>query len=337
MPILNFYKAEASRTAEGPHLFENLPDWDDKPKRPYDTVEDLISSFFQTGHSFELPVLKTTGSGKNEVQEWEKYRCDVLRNEDGIILCTVENNKVKHTTVGKKDLEHEHHPFCYAILDVRPGHLIIGIEKNSAFDGNPDKVAGIIRDGLSMLLMQYHQKLEISSLKKTRKDFWPIIHEVRTKFNDMVRQIRLDFNGEEKSKQDGLADTLMQMLSNLARKSESDAVFMLNAKGEGEVNWQEVYDDLTNIADICLKQPGYDLTVRFKKFGVYRYGADLLAQFGTDDKVLDAFINGVRELDFDHGGNCFALVAWMDKIYELLEGYAKNTALRTGRKTRNRK
>lgn len=61
---------------------------------------------------------------------------------------------------------------------------------------------------------------------------------------------------------------------------------MLLAEGDGEVKLHEVSDDVSHIAALCLEHPGYDLMVKFRQFGVYRYGADLLAQFGVDDEVL---------------------------------------------------
>ena len=329
---MHFYDYEIEQTENGPNLFENQPDWEDAPKRHYNSVEECFASFFQSRHMLELPRLKVTGSGKNQKSEWEKYRCDVLRHEDGVILMTLENNKSKHTIIEKKDVEHEHHPYCYVIVDTR--YKLIGIEKNSAFDGKPDKVAEIIQDGMSMLMMSYHKHVVLHALMKKSTEFWPIIEELQTKFKDTVRQIRIDCNGEES---DTKKSDLMAIMPSLCRRTTGEAVFMLNAPDNGELKMNEVYDDVTHIAELCLLQKNYDLTVRFKNFGVYRYGADMVAQFGTDMEVLDAFDRGDRVMDFDHGTNNYDLLMWMDKINELLKGYAKATAIRSGRKSRNRR
>lgn len=112
-----------------------------------------------------------------------------------------------------------------------------------------------------------------------------MINRLRNSYGDDVRQIRLDLSGKSN---DHKADAsgLIGIMSEMARKTESAASFMLLAEGDGEVKLHEVSDDVSHIAALCLEHPGYDLMVKFRQFGVYRYGADLLAQFGVDDEVL---------------------------------------------------
>lgn len=331
MPIFNFYSFENRPSGESKDLFKGDPTLA-QPK-PYTTPEECFGSFFVSHHSFQLPVLRQSGKGAEKGTAWAKYKCDVMRHEDGIVLMTVENNKVKHTIVDKKDRENEHHPYCMVVIDNRPDRQIIGIERNSAFDSQPDKVAAILKKGMDCLMAPYRREIVLTHLKKKSTEFWPVVNELRTKFKDVVKQIRLDFKGQEDDPDGG--DTI-RIISALARKAESEAVFMLNAPDEGEVKLQEVYDDLTNMADICLRQRGYDLTVKFRNFGVYRYGADLLAQFGVAEEVLTQFEEGVRVFDFDSGMNQYELVDWLNKLAELLNGYKKH-AISEGRKNRRRR
>lgn len=334
MPIFNFYSYEIKQANDKIDLFTDVNEIQGKkPASRYNSPEDCFGSFFVSNHSIELPVLKSSGSGSEKTTEWDKYRCDVMRHEEGVILMTIENNKVKHTIVDKKDKKNPHHPFSIVLIDNRPGRQIIGIEKNSAFDGKPDKVASIMKMGMNFLMASYHLEIELTHLIKKSSEFWPVVNDIRTKFKDIVRQIRLDFNGKEDESD---ANDVMRVISALARKTESAAVFMLNAEGEGEVMLQQAYEDLTSIADICLKQKGYDLSVKFKNFGVYRYAADLLAQFGVDDRVIENYENGNLVFDFDRGDNMYELVDWLDKLAELLNGYKKH-AISEGRKGRSRR
>lgn len=111
---------------------------------------------------------------------------------------------------------------------------------------------------------------------------------------------------------------------------------MLLAEGDGEVKLHEVSDDVSHIAALCLEHPGYDLMVKFRQFGVYRYGADLLAQFGVDDEVLKNFENGSQEFDFEANTSTYGLMVWLDKLFTLLNDYGKH-AVSTKRKAPRRR
>ncbi len=345
MPTFNFYALETKASEERKDLFYAQPDSMDTDatntdKKPaYESSEECMGSFFVTRHSLELPVLKSSGSGKERKTEWDKHKCEVLRHEKGVILMTVEANKSKHTTIDKKDVEHEHHPFSMVIIDNRRGHQMVGIERNSAFGGNPDKLALILQQGISQLLMPYGRKVELKNLQKKNREFWPVIDHLRTHYGDEVRQVRLDLRRDEKLADDRKANAgdLISIMSNLAKKTESTASFTLVAEDDGEVRLQQVNEDVTRIADLCLEHPDYDLTVKFKQFGIYRYGADLMAQFGTEDDVLKAFENGNMEFDFTTGASTYGMVAWLDKLDTLLGDYRKHAISKRRKTPRRRK
>ena len=347
MPIFNFYALENKASEERKDLFFQTSDTvsthteksdavnaDQKPV--YATPEECLGSFFETGHSLELPILKSSGSGDEKTTFWDMHKCEVVRHEDGVILMTVEANKSKHTIIDKKDVEHQHHPYSTVLIDNRPGYQMVGIERNSAFDGNPDKLADILQKGINHLLMPYGRKIELLKLKKNSKEFWPVIDRLRTHYQDEVRQIRLDLSGKN-AKETAEAGSLMCLISSLAQKTESAASLILQSEEDKEVKLQEVYDDVSHIAAICMEHKGYDLMVKFKKFGVYRYGADLLAMFGVDGEVLEGFANGSREFDFEQNASVYGLSIWLDKINILLNDYDKHTVQTKRKAPRRRK
>ena len=329
--MFNFYTFEISQIDNKGDLFAIDPEPD--KQRNYKTPLDCFGSFFATNSTLLLPVLKSRGSAREKEFSNENYKCDVIRGEEGVILLTIENNKVKHTIVNKKDKVNEHHPFCHILIDNRPGKQIIGIERHAAFDQNTDKVATILKMGMNHHLSNYHLTMSIALLKKKRADFWEIVDEVRIKFNDIVRQIRFDFNGKQEANE---ANQLITLINELARKSDSMGALILNAEGNGEIKLKEIYEDITNLANICLSSKCYDLTVKFKNFGIYRYGAEQLAQFGVDEQLLNSFASGVRQIGFEDGDNPYALIDWLDKLSELLQGYAKIN-IQQGRKACRRR
>lgn len=323
MSIFYFYAFDNKASEEAVDLFGKTNETTDedtrKPRVRHSS--ECLGSFFATNHSLELPVQKITGKGKEKKWVWDKHKCEVLRNEGGVILMTVEANKSKHTTIDKKDVEHQHHPFSTVLIDNRPGRQMIGIERNSAFDGNPDKLAEILQKSVSNLLSPYGRKIELLKLKKKSDEFWPVVDRLRTQYKDRVKQIKLDMSGKDGEHPNG--NMLIGLISDLAKQTQSEASLMLCAEGEGEVKLQEVQEDVSHIAAICLEHKEYDLSVKFEKFGVYRYGADLLAQFGVEDNVLDCFENGSLEFNFDMGTSGYALTEWLDKLNTLLNDYER--------------
>lgn len=336
MPVFAFYNFRiCQRDDEEASLFANKEG--SEQLIHYDTPEECFGSFFSMGGKLPLNVLKEKGKSKNKTVEWEPYGNDVLMVADGVILMTIENNKVKHTTNKKKDVPHEHHPYCHVVIDNRPGHQVMAVVKNSAFDNKPDNVCGILYQAFNnaALLGKYHLKIEFTKRQRKRNEFWPVVNDIRSVFKDSVRQIRMDFSGKDVEEQIDPKDVVAIMRA-LAKKSASTAAVTLNAEGD-EVKLDELHDDLTNMANICLTQKGYDLTVKFRTFGIYRYGTDIVAQFGVDDEVIEEFENGIRRMNFENPIGSYALIGWLDRMIELLAKYEDETPVQKRRKRSRRR
>ena len=124
----------------------------------------------------------------------------------------------------------------------------------------------------------------------------------------------------------------MAMISELTKKGDCDALFELKAKdGQREINLIDLEEDISNIAAICLEEGIFDLTVHFAHFGCYRYGADIMAQFGVDDEIIESFGHEYIST-FDGKNPTFELVVWIDKMNEILKDYAKTGTIKRGRK-----
>ena len=337
MPLFAIYKYKISQRNDEGELFKQHEAEDYKIK--YKTPEECFGSFFHTGGCLSLNFQKEKGKGKDKTIENELYGNDVLMVVDDVILITIENNKVKHTTNKKKDVPHEHHPYCHVVIDNRPGCQIMAVVKNAAFDNKPDKVCGILHQAFNnrVILGQYHLQIEFTKFQRKKNEFWPVVNDIRSKFNDSVRQIRMDFRGDDEENLENPND-VVSVMRMLAKKSSSTAAVMLNAESNGEVKLDELHDDLSNMADICIKQKGrYDLTVKFKTFGLYRYGADIMAQFGVEDDVIEEFENGVKKMNFENPVGTYSLIEWLDRMQELLEDYANEIPVQKGRKHRRRR
>lgn len=343
MPIFNFYKFENKQADDKSSLFAvQEAEEAEESIRKYKTPEECFGRYFATKHTLKLNVLKSRGSGKDKETYYDIYRCDVVVPEtEGIILLELENNKSKSTIENKQKVKHPDHPYCRVIIDNNPDHQIIAIEKNSAFDNNPDSAAIVLKHGFQNMLFQEHRVFDIKPLKKSSTEFWPVVWDIRKKFNDRVRHIKLDYKDNDDCKNEqSNADGLMSMISQLAKKGDCDALFELKTKDkQEEINLQELHDDISNIAAVCLKEGRYDLTVQFAHFGCYKYGSDLMAQFGVEDEVIDSFGSsaGQLEIEFENQTPKSKLADWMDKMNDILADYTNEGTLQKGRKRGPRK
>lgn len=336
MPIFNFYALENRASEAENDIFSDSGGAATTGAETMTTTPiECLGNLFVTHHSQRLSVLKTQGRGEKRTSYWDVHCCDVLRHEDGIILMTVEANRNKHTIVNKKDVEHEHHPYSMVMIDNRPGHQTVAIERGAAFA--PDALALILQEGLCHLLHESGRKVELRRLKKTSREFWPVVEHLCGTYGDRVKQIRLDMNGRKEPPGGRRRDShhLLGVLMELARKTQSEASLIL-ANAEEEVKLKEVYEDVSMVAAICLKEKDYDLSVKFEQFGVYRYGAELLAQFGLGEKLIGQFENGELEFD-DMGEPRYALTNWLNKVTKLLKDYGETNIPKPRTAARRRK
>lgn len=328
MTIFKFYSFENSPIENTSQLFDIN---DGAPSQSTDPIQ-RFGSLFTTGRQTELTVPKDI-----QGTDWDIFRCQVLRHEGGVVLMALENNRSKHTIINLKDVEHEHHPFCLVIIDNRPDRQFIGIERNSSFGTNTDKVADILRIGLSYKMREYRRSIEIKRLTKQTTDFWDVVDEIKKTFDDHVTRISIDYADDGKKAKSRRANDLLAAICMLAQKSKSDALFELKANTDEGVCLDNIRRDVQHIADICLKQSNYDLSVRFKNFGVYRYGSDLVAQFSVDDNVAIDFADGKPILDFETGGQGYDLVYWLNRLCQLMNNNYKNESIQPKRTRRGRR
>lgn len=290
----------------------------------------LFGGQFATGGQFPLTVFKDVH------EECDIYRCQVFRNDGGVVLMALENNRLRHTIIDLKDVVHEHHPFCLVIIDNRPGRQLIGIERNSSFGTNTDKVADILQKGLSYKMHEYRRRIEIKRPTKKTTDFWDVVDEIRNTFDDHVTKISIDF-ADTDGKTKVNANDLLAIMCRMSEKAGCKTLFEFIGQGNEGVGLDNIRPDMEHIAEICLAQPNYVLSVRFKNFGVYRYGADLVAQFCVDDLVAVKFAEGETIMDFETGGKTYVLVNWLNRLSELIKNNYKDEPLQLKRTRRSRR
>lgn len=287
MAIFTFYRCKLTKRVQEMGLL--FPEMEENGTIP---IDQIFEHFFPTNKKEKLVVPKI----KKDVHDKEEYCYEVLKNEDGILLMTIENNKIKKTIVEKTEIPNPHHPFSHVVIDLRSNPYLVAIEKNSAFDLKPDKLCEILSISLNSLFKKEDVQCDWFSFKKTDVDFWESITTIRQKQHDRVKKISLSFNNDHTPlKTDN--NKWVTLLTDISKKAQADGMMELVSQGEGEMNIDALHEDLCNIANICRNEGVYDLTVQFKNFGLFRYGMDVSALYGVDDNVIKEFVDGADDMD----------------------------------------
>ena len=67
------------------------------------------------------------------------------------------------------------------------------------------------------------------------------------------------------------------------------------------------------------------------------YGADIVAQFGVEDEIVEEFEKGIKKMNFENPNGSFALIEWLDRMIELLPRYENETPVqKRGKRSRRR-
>lgn len=332
MAVFAFYTFEIKRLAKQAEL--DFPDLQSKPQ--IEEQEELFRNVFPWDSSVDLwyTVRKKDGTYDNHVLE--RFHNEILANRDGIIVITVEANKQKTTIEKKQKVKHTHNPYSTVIVDFREGQNLIALQKNSAFN-KPEKFADIILHTFNRLFEAYDLQMTMKPLAREGLTFWEAVNEIRDRHHDKVRRISLDFSNAQDAVDYSAGDAIA-IISGMARKLHVNGLMVVEANEEEmEVDLDTVYEDMLALADICRAQPEYELNVHFSSYGLYRFGADVIAQFGVDERIINDFIVG--EEDVDLFGESHTLNRWLVNTKEMLEAqdYVESTFIEPAPKPGHRR
>lgn len=291
----------------------------DGEKNIYNSLEDLFESFIpKRGGSVDVWETKTKGSGENKTQEYEPHGSVVLQNKNHISAFKLQRNgKKKYETIDWETKTEGHYPTCCIIIDNRPGHQIMAIEVKSAF--KIDKASEIIIKDFNRKLRPYNVCFECLPLEK-HFEFWESVDEIRERFHDEVRRVEFDFSGAKKiGDENGKMANYLVTLANLISSHHGGVFYEL----KDDRDLHKAKDDLTHMAKLCYENAGYNLMVKFKTFGIFRFGQDVKAQYGLDDGKIEEFGKKYSQLDMyqpgDKGYNDIA--KWFDYIKDIFADY----------------
>lgn len=285
-----------------------------------------------TTENFKLYLTKKTG-------EPVVYPYKVLCTRQEVTVMRVCN--VKHITLVKeyKERMEESNPWCYVIIDARPGVAQIAIERTGAFDSNTDRVRDIFRESWGGLLSELGYALEIRA-KMRVAGFWETVDYRVSQCGDTVSQVVFDFSDpREAGPLDASPEALerLKLIASLTRSmGAAKASLRMDSTKEGTLRLDQAQKDLAQMVSLCCRN-GYGISVRFREIGVYRYGGRTQTFYKIAEQLINDFVSGQYLTTEEEGKQTFALINDLDTIREQTKDYEDEKKIdKRGKRTHRR-
>jgi len=249
----------------------------------------------------------------------------VEREKDDIKVLVVCNEKSLKYKEGKEDKEVLTHPGCRVIIDNRKGIAQMAIERDDSFGDKTMKVRDLLVPAFNKLLAKYYLEIDIRAKQRTM-DFWEMVKEQEEVHKDIPTRVTFKFPREDRAPMDVSEDMRNRMVLMRSLADSINAVrgtLEMEASKKGKLLLERVNEDFSNMVSMCC-QNGYEISVHFKHYGVYRMGKAVKAIFHLDDATLLDFLHGQARYEDD-------LISWFDMVRQKLisfEDEVQNTSKR---------
>lgn len=263
---------------------------------------------------------------------------EVLAKHNRVALMLVCNEKHKKYQDKKDEKDLEYHPGCYVIIDNRDSIANIAIERISAFDNNPDKVALILQKAINDKLFSegFPLKIEIRS-KVQESTLWQIVEHQVKYYNDRITKVVFSFPVPGKvagiDAPSEMKDKLAVMSAIASAMNAAKGSYHVEAERGRTLHLEQTQDDLAQMVHLCSRN-AYDIQVHFKYYGLYRFGSEEKALSSIHDGIIERFKNG-QIIVLYNGTSGFELVQWLDDVRKITENFKHVTPNAKKRKRRN--
>lgn len=157
---------------------------------------------------------------------------------------------------------------------------------------------------------------------------------------DPITRISLEVDNPDKIKQYNAPDSMgqnVQGMVNLVKNSKAiRGLFTLYADQNDPMEMDQKIEDMAEIVGVCSSN-AYHLTIHFKKLKAYRCDEKVKAFFPVPKGVIESFQAGNKVLDEHNEEGEFALIQWLDYIYEETKNFEDAAQIHRPRKNRRKK
>ncbi len=298
-------------------------------KSSYDKAQELLETMLGN----KLPITKEQRN--KSLEPLENY---VERRREGVtVLVLCNNKKYKYREKMEDNNEFEYHPGCRIIIDNRIGVAQIAIERSQSFDDKTDAVRTMLEEALCKLFDEYQLTVEIRA-KKRESTFWDAVDEQCITYKDTIKQVVYEFPDPDEV---GPVDASQMMYDKLAIL-QSLSASMNAAKGKFQafsdknktIKLERTCEDIAHMVEMCCHN-GYNISVHFKHYGLYRFGKEIKALSQLKDEDINEFITGQTIMGKAPDGE-WALIHWLDDVRQMTDSYQDEEPIEKKRKRRNK-
>lgn len=264
-----------------------------------------------------IPVLKP-----QKDKTLTPLECSVEKKRDGVTLLLLCNEK-NHKYMEKKTAEElVYHPGCYVAIDNRPGRMQMIIERTPSFDNKPDNVRDLLQVAFNRILDKYQLEMEILA-RQHEGEFWDMVDEQCNQHNDYIKKVSFEFPNPKMVHTVDAPIELTRKLSVLhaftqALNAAKGTLHMEADKNEA-LKLDKTKKDIAQMVRLCCMN-GYNIAVRFKRYGLYRFQDKIKAFGNVKEEVMKEFISGQPLLGKSIEGE-FELVQLFEKFHESRDLY----------------
>ena len=258
---------------------------------------------------------------------------DVLAKSGDIFIWRVNNSQLKEwwKRSGKDSKgidtyerdEIESNPYCYVLVDNRPGVGLMAIEKSTAWGSKPDMLRDVILENFNRMLADLFDLEMRIEARMNPKDIWEFVHERLYEHNDYIRKVAFSFQNPKKISKSSAMEVKSARLKAMLRTVEiSDALkgfFTMEFDRNTNSKISQANKDMAEMVRLC-GENGYDIIITFKEFKTYRINDYVRAYYPMTEDVLTGFrigsltIEGITQLE-----------DWFNQVAEQTKDYVNES------------
>ena len=258
---------------------------------------------------------------------------DVLAKSGDIFIWRVNNSQLKEwwKRSGKdskgidnyEKAEIESNPYCYVLVDNRPGVGLMAIEKSTAWGSKPDMLRDVILENFNRMLADLFDLEMRIEARMDPKDIWEFVHDRLYEHNDYIRKVAFSFQNPKKISKSSAMEVKSARLKAMLRTVEiSDALkgfFTMEFDRNTNSKISQANKDMAEMVRLC-GENGYDIIITFKEFKTYRINDYVRAYYPMTEDVLTGFrigsltIEGITQLE-----------DWFNQVAEQTKDYVNES------------
>lgn len=269
----------------------------------------------------------------NKKGEVTRLPNDVMAQSGDIFIWRVNNSQMKewwrrsgkdNKGIDKYEKEEiESNPFCNVLIDNRPGNCLMAIEKSTSWGSKPDLVRDMLLENFNRILTdKYDLEMRIEA-RMNPTDIWNFVYDRLYEHNDYIRKVSFVFQNPKKINKTNASEVKSARLKAMLKTVEiSDALkgfFMMEFDKNSNSKISEKNRDMAEMVRLC-GENGYDISITFKEYKVYRINDYVRAFYPMTPDVLQRFSYGSLTIN-----NKTELEEWFDLVDEQTKEYVNES------------